>query len=57
MLDDINTTIGEDYITFEKFKAIFRIGVSNNSISVIPSTKDKIIIGGLYNLNVISICF
>ena len=47
LLDDINTTIGDEYISFDKFKSVFKIGISNNSISVIPSTKDKIIIGDI----------
>ncbi|MBR6253438.1 MAG: helicase-exonuclease AddAB subunit AddB [Clostridia bacterium] len=47
LLDDINTTLENEYITFDKFKSIFKIGISYNSISVIPSTKDKVIIGDI----------
>ena len=47
IFDDMVSTIGEEQITFERFKSVFRIGVSNRQISVIPSVKDKVIIGDI----------
>ncbi|MBR3280491.1 MAG: helicase-exonuclease AddAB subunit AddB [Clostridia bacterium] len=45
VFDDMAATIGDELISFDKFQSVFKIGVSNYEISVIPSTKDKVIIG------------
>jgi ATP-dependent helicase/nuclease subunit B len=45
VLDELVAVIGDEQISFDKFKNIFKVGVSNIEISVIPTTKDKVIIG------------
>lgn len=45
IFDEMVSSIGDENISFKDFKTVFKIGVSNHSISVIPSTKDKVIIG------------
>jgi len=45
IFDDMNLTIGEEQISFDKFKSIFKMGISAEEIALIPTTLDKVIIG------------
>ena len=45
ILDEMVATIGDEQVSFDKFKSVFKIGISNQEISVIPTTKDEVIIG------------
>ena len=47
IFDEMVESIGEEQISFERFKDVFKIGVSNHKISVIPSVLDKVIIGDI----------
>ena len=47
LLDEMVSIIGDEQVSFDSFKSIFKIGVSNYEIGVIPSTIDKVIIGDI----------
>ena len=45
LFDEMVLVIGDEQFSFEKFKSIFKVGISGYEIGVIPSTKDKVLIG------------
>lgn len=47
ILDEMVDAIGEEKCTFERFKAILKMGISNHEIGIIPPTKDKVTIGDI----------
>ena len=47
LLDELVDTLGEENVTFEKFQAILKAGVSTEQIGLIPTTKDGLTIGDI----------
>ena len=47
IFDEMVSVIGDEQISFDRFKQVFKIGIQNQEISVIPTTKDKVIIGDI----------
>lgn len=47
ILDEMVDAIGEEKCSFDKFKNILKMGVSNHEIGIIPPTKDKVTIGDI----------
>ena len=47
LLDELVYTFGEEYMSFEKFKAILKEGVSVQEIGLIPTNKDQVTISDI----------
>jgi ATP-dependent helicase/nuclease subunit B len=47
LLDEIVDVIGDEFLSFEKFKNILKMGVTKHNIGLIPPSKDKVIIGNI----------
>ncbi len=47
IIDDMVSVIGDEQVSFEKYKAVLKIGISNHEISVIPTTKDQVLVGDI----------
>ncbi len=47
ILDEMVDAIGEEKCSFDKFKSILKMGVSNHEIAIIPPTKDRVTIGDI----------
>ena len=47
LFDEMVSVIGDEQVSFDSFKAIFKIGIANYEIGVIPSTIDKVIVGDI----------
>lgn len=45
IIDEMNETLGEEKMSFDKFKNILKVGISKHQISLIPTSKDQVIIG------------
>ena len=47
IFDEMVDTIGNEVVSFEKFRNIFKLAISNYDMGLIPSTKDQVIIGDI----------
>jgi len=47
ILDEMVDAIGNENCSFERFKNVLKIGISNHEIGIIPPTKDKVTIGDI----------
>jgi len=47
ILDEMVDAIGEEKCSFDRFKNILKMGISNHEIGIIPPTKDKVTIGDI----------
>ena len=47
IFDEMVDTIGDEFVSFEKFRNIFKLAISNYDMGLIPSTKDQVIIGDI----------
>lgn len=47
VFDEMADTIGDEVVSFEKFKNIFKLAISNYDMGLIPSTQDQVIIGDI----------
>ena len=47
ILDEMVDAIGEEQCSFDRFKSILKMGISNHEIGIIPPTKDKVTIGDI----------
>lgn len=47
IFDEMVDTIGNEIVSFEKFRNIFKLAISNYDMGLIPSTKDQVIIGDI----------
>ena len=47
VLDEIEALFGDDNITFEKYRELLKIGLSELGLGRIPQTKDQVLIGSL----------
>ena len=47
IFDEMVDTIENEVVSFEKFRNIFKLAISNYDMGLIPSTKDQVIIGDI----------
>ena len=47
ILDEMNLIFGEEKITLDKFRQIFKIGIKNSGLGKIPGTQDQVIMGDI----------
>ncbi len=47
VLDEIEALFGEDNITFEKYRELLKIGLSELGLGKIPQTQDEVMVGSL----------
>ena len=45
IIDEMTEALGNEKMSFEKFKNILKVGISKHQISLIPTSKDQVIIG------------
>lgn len=47
IFDEVVDVLGDEYVSFEKFKNILKLAISNYDMGLIPPTKDQVIIGDI----------
>lgn len=47
ILDEMVDAIGKENCSFDRFKNVLKMGISNHEIGIIPPTKDKVTIGDI----------
>lgn len=47
VFDEMAEALGEESVSFERFRNIFKLAISNYDMGLIPTTKDQVIIGDI----------